>query len=501
MRPGSNWALGSCHVNQFRSPIEFAPHAAWLLTDPSLDPSNCECKYCSVKNTGRSRKLQSRCNRSDTPTTVASLSSHRTSRSTPLTLTRRLAGSASSVASERRTGGIRRQPSLHKIPPQQEGSGSEAPIPPQLFDLVALSYGRLYRHQELVWLVLDEPLSVNTNSRPDEVHTLRFWPGVVKGVVSLAPGQPAEGPETLYLVTIISVERSYFVPQKSIIPFRAYSLDENTLIDLQSSDTETLPNDFDHGFDPLPQSATPETSPGLALERSPLELFIADIKIAKHIATIWTATDDYFHRSQQSRERAGNSRRYRGLWWGAERIWVGDLLILSFPESSIKYSNEDSSCFARDLRNEDSIGNLSPEDRKPEEKCVFFKLRALETVRTEQGVTELEAIGSVYRLAPPLDSEEPRPSDTGLPRPPDGFVFRAVLSAGVETQLPLRLIRGRYYPQLLSSVTKDASAERGLRVMEGLCPPGSAPWRPSKYAIESRHGMLNNARNLANKNC
>lgn len=488
MRPGSNWALGSCHVNQFRSPIEFAPHAAWLLTDPSLDPSNCECKYCSVKNTGRSRKLQSRCNRSDTPTTVASLSSHRTSRSTPLTLTRRLAGSASSVASERRTGGIRRQPSLHKIPPQQEGSGSEAPIPPQLFDLVALSYGRLYRHQELVWLVLDEPLSVNTNSRPDEVHTLRFWPGVVKGVVSLAPGQPAEGPETLYLVTIISVERSYFVPQKSIIPFRAYSLDENTLIDLQSSDTETLPNDFDHGFDPLPQSATPETSPGLALERSPLELFIADIKIAKHIATIWTATDDYFHRSQQSRERAGNSRRYRGLWWGAERIWVGDLLILSFPESSIRYSNEDSSCFVHDE-------DLPLDDRKPEEKCVFLKLRALETVQTEDGLTVLEAIGSVYKLAPSLSSaqaKENRPRILELPRPPDGFVFKEVLSADTETKLPLRLIRGRYYPQLLSSMTKEIlQVERGPKAMEGLRPAGSGVWRPSKHTVEPRNGMLN----------
>ena len=40
---------GSCNVSRFRSPAEFAPHALWLLTDPSLDPSNCRCKYCRRK--------------------------------------------------------------------------------------------------------------------------------------------------------------------------------------------------------------------------------------------------------------------------------------------------------------------------------------------------------------------------------------------------------------------------------------------------------------------
>lgn len=384
-------------------------------------------------------------------------------------------------------------------------------------------------------MALDKPLSISTNSRSDKDHIIRFWPGVVEGVVLSVPNQQTESREIRYLVTITSIGRSYFVPQKSIIPFRAYSLDVNVLVDLQSLSTGIPPNGSGHDFDPLPQSATPGTSsPGSVFECSPLELLITDVEIAKHIATTWTATDGYYLARQQPEEPAdstspptatistpradashmespplrrsaeGHGRRYRGLWWGVERIWAGDLLVLSFPESSIKYSDEDSSCFAHDARAEDLTCNLSPEGRKPEEKRVFLKLRALEAVRIEQGFTALEAIGSIYRLAPSLDSDQtmdPGPSDLGLPPPPDGFVFRAVLSAGVETQLPLRFVRGRYYPRLLSSVDKEfVSVERGLKAMEGLGPAGSVPCRPSKHSIESRHSVLNVAHDLTNRN-
>lgn len=407
-----------------------------------------------------------------------------------------------------------------------------APIPSQMSDLAAVSHGRLYRNQELVWLVLDKPFSVNPNPLSDEDHTLRFhfWPGIVKSVGSSPSDQQTGGPENSYLVTIASVGRSYFVPQKSIIPFHAYIPDDNALADLQSLSTDASPGGFNNDFDPLPRSAIPETSypPDSALKRPPLERFIADVKMARHVASTWTATDGYYLASQQSEEpgtttvnssrtepshtgllplrrsmERQNTRRYGGLWWGVERVWIGDLLILAFPESSIKYSSEDSSCFARDTRDEDPIDKLPPEYRNPEEKCVFLKLRVLETVRTEEGFAALEAIGNVYRLTPALGSgqaNEPGPGDPELPRAPDGFVFKAVLSAGIETQLPLRLVRGRYYPQLLPSVGKEfAPVERGLRAMEGLGPVGSAAWRPRKHLTESRHGMLNTAQDLANR--
>ena len=451
-----------------------------------------------------------------------SISSYPEPRSSLATSLRRPAGSKSSNVSERLLGGIRRQPSLRKISPQQEGG--ESPNPSQLSDLVALSYGRLYRNQELVWLVLDKPLSINTNSRSDKNFTLRLWPGVIKGLVSPATYQQAESSETRYLVTIISTKRSYFVPQKSIIPLRAYNPDENALADLQSLAKNTPPDTFGHDFDPLPESGTLETSsPGSLRGSSPLDLLITDIKVAKRVATTWAITDGYCPTSQQPGEPAVETpspaitspgtdvshvgplplrypmegrrkRKYGGLWWGAERIWVGDLLILSFPESSIKYSSEDSSCFAHEIHDEDPTGHPPLEDRRPEEKCVFLKLRALETVRTEQGFTSLEAIGGVYRLTRSLDPVQPKeasPDNLGLPPPPDGFVFRAVLSAGIETQLPLRLIRGRYYPRLLSTANNGlASVARGLKAMGGLGPVGSAAWRPSKHATEPRHRVL-----------
>ena len=351
-------------------------------------------------------------------------------------------------------------------------------------------------------------------------------------MISPAPDQQIGGSEIRYLVTIASIKRSYFVPQKSIIPFHAYNLDENTLVDLRSLGTGTP----EHELDPLPRSATPETPfhPGSVLKRSPLELLLVDIKTAKHIATTWTATDGYYFASRQPKELAGgtssptvtidpslvdvsrtgspplhhsmdrqNRRGYRGLWWGAERIWVGDLLTLSFPESSISYPREDSSCFVHDTRTEDSFGDVPPDHRKPEERRVFLKLRALAAVRAADGVgTEVEAIGSIYRLAPSLDSIRTKVSefdDLGLPRPPDGFIFRAVLSTSIEARLPVCFIRGRYYPQLLSSVDKDfVPVERGLRAMEGLGPVGSVVGRPSKHMMVSRDDVLGVAPELAN---
>ena len=115
-------------VKQFRSPTEFAPRAVWLLTDPTLDPSNCGCKYCR-KDVGCPHKSRIQRDRSETPTTVASLSSHSVCRSTPSIPQRRIARSTSYNAPEYPPRSIRRQPSLRKISPQQENSEEEAPIP------------------------------------------------------------------------------------------------------------------------------------------------------------------------------------------------------------------------------------------------------------------------------------------------------------------------------------------------------------------------------------
>ncbi|KAG1776716.1 hypothetical protein EV702DRAFT_1046039 [Suillus placidus] len=43
------YLIGSSHAKCFRSVPEFIPQALWLLTDPMLDRSNCNCKYCNKK--------------------------------------------------------------------------------------------------------------------------------------------------------------------------------------------------------------------------------------------------------------------------------------------------------------------------------------------------------------------------------------------------------------------------------------------------------------------
>ena len=520
----SELAAGSRHVLQFRSPVEFAPHAAWLLTDPLLIPANCECKYCS-KRTGRLQdtRVRSVSTKPPAPTSAearARIISPLFSVSPARPPARSDAGSTSSRVSRRSIRGTSRPISLYKTPLPRGNNEWNPPLPAQLSDLAALSQGRLYRDQELIWYVLDEPLRVTVPSRPEVDYTINLWPGVLRTVARPPPANRhgnAESPTVSYLVTIPSIQRTYCVPQTSIVPFQAYRPNENLLAELRSTEKKILLNEFDHGFDPLPRSSTLETpvSPETAIENSPLELFIMDVGITKQISHFWTATDDHLSPApnapdptvppspspspslQGSPQHAARpltrndslpscgppNQGYRGLWWGAERVWVGDLLRLSFPGSQLDCVRANSSYFANEWSNS-------------EEECVFLKLRALIPLRTERG-NEMHATGYLYKLVPsPPDRLEPE-GNLGLPRAPEGFAFEPMLSANIEAQFSVGLVKGRYYPRLLSFIDgKSVPEECRLKTMEGLSSIDSTVKGPVKYREGARKTTIDAVRSL-----
>lgn len=419
--------------------------------------------------------------------------------------------------------GTSRPINLYKTSLPQGSNEWNLPLPAQLSDLAALSQGRLYRDQELIWYILDEPLCIAVPSRPEVGYTITLWPGVIRTVAR--PPSPAnlhenaESPTISYLVTIPSIQRTYCVPQTSIVPFQVYRPDENLLVELRSMDKEAPLNEIDHGFDPLPRSSTLETpvSPEIGMENSPLELFITDVEITKQVAHFWTATDD--HRSptpnapdpavplSPSPSLQGSSRHaarplmrngslpscglpnqgYRGLWWGAERVWVGDLLRLSFPGNQLDCVRENSSYFSNEWSNSEG-------------GCIFLKLRALTPLKTERG-KEMHATGYLYKLMPspastPTDRLEPE-GNLGLPRAPEGFAFKPMLSVNIEAQFSVSLVKGRYYPRLLSSVDgQSVPGECRLESMEGLGLTDSTVKGPVKYREGARETTMDAARSL-----
>ena len=382
--------------------------------------------------------------------------------------------------------------------------------------------------------MLDKPLRITAPSRPDVDFTIHLWPGILKTTVCLSPRanrrERAEGSTIFYLVTIPSIQRTYLVPQTSIIPFQAFRPHEDLLVELRSMGKDILLNEIDHEFDPLPRSSTLESplSLGAPMKSSPLELLITDVGIARQVASVWTATDKYSFpdpgtpelavsaspslrvphpRVDKPRTGSGSLhwgsqgiQGYRGLWWGAERVWVGDLLRLSFSESSLNFAHANPSHFTDDvLAGTRGTGDLS-KCPNPEDRYAFLKLKALVPRVTSEG-TELYATGDLYKLtqSPTPGSVDQRgpEGNLGLPRAPEGFTFNSILSADVEAQFSLNLVRGRYYPRLLSSVDRQSLPEEcGLKLMEGFGSTGSMTKRPIKYRPDAREVVMDAARSF-----
>jgi len=509
--------------------MEFVPHAAWLLTDPILDPNNCECRHCSTRSDGLRKQRHSVGVESTTPLDTES----HPSPVSPPPHTQHYAfpglprQSTSSQMAQRSLRGTSRKASFCEVFPQKGRQPQFTSIPAQVSDLAAYAQGRVHRNQELVWYILDKPWKIPERSRPWVHRTVHLWPGILRTTFCptshiASPQQSAETNQISYLITSPSLGRTYVVPRGSIIPFQGHSPDEDFLAEARSMGAEISLNDSDSNFEPLPRSSTlvAALSKRTMLDISPLDLLITDIGITKQVAGTWTITDESPTRPAQAgidstvadspslpNARSGKAvarsssfrssggevaeRRYRGLWWGAERIWAGDFLVLSFSESMVTYTATSSPCFVPDTRSEEHSNILPLERRRPEDKHVFLKLESLNKIGTEVCV-----VGTLYNLVPSPGSAPSyqQSNDPGLPYPPNGFAFRSMLSTNTGAKLPIRLVRGRYYPrQLLSVCEQPVPDERIFEAMEGCSQTDPGVRRPTKYKWESRESLIASA--------
>jgi hypothetical protein len=201
--------------------------------------------------------------------------------------------------------------------------------------------------------------------------------------------------------------------------------------------------------------------------------------------------------------------RYQGFWWGAERIWIDELVRLKMARRQLAAQGAPdiyppagpSQATLEYNKSLLSAGSLAEDDLGAGGKTLFLKLEGLFVVDTPredgQGTRkECRASGMLYELvdqdwvdphakeherlalaqekqrlaeslamttttsstdpavsthrtpngAPPrLISASPYP----LPAPPKGFKFRPILKPGHEAVFSLSLIGGRYYPGIL----------------------------------------------------
>ncbi|KAH9072082.1 hypothetical protein EDB83DRAFT_2220334 [Lactarius deliciosus] len=161
------YLLGSVHAKRFRSVPEFVPHALWLMTDPTLDRRNCECKYCAkVPQRVISENLGYKHRTTPGSSPAPGLGVHRVGRD-------RERRSPRSAPGEYAT--VRRAPK-----PKPERGPTQVMLQERYADVQAMyadtdaEMRRWFRVGELVWCALDPPIRGT-----EATAHITFWPGLV----------------------------------------------------------------------------------------------------------------------------------------------------------------------------------------------------------------------------------------------------------------------------------------------------------------------------------
>ncbi|KAG8847308.1 hypothetical protein FRB96_001642 [Tulasnella sp. 330] len=443
----------------FDSPREFAFHAVWLFWRPYHDEHSCECTLCTGRKQGYINSIWIgvpgivRRDRDEDEPTIGTNRSGGGSGGRRLVKLPTRSGFVSWINLKR---------SLIRGPVKV--------IPPVIPDMALdLSFARYYRVGELVWVLVDHlrPSASNT-ADPDEV--IKFWPAIVQKPlargrqIGTAPSSPQN--RTMYTVQLLGVENRHEVPFEHILSWYAYALPETILQQIQDplmpvEITRALTQLADFHPLPIPPPAPAPARPGYrtlpvrpeiprTFENALGPLSMAHRK-AEFIQMRYCSTDEY---SDFDPER-GELKSYQGLWWGAERIWIGDIVRLT--------------CTRADLEQEHLTDRLLAPSRDAPGRPLLARMKE---IVFDEAKGQLCFSAEVYELKRTSKTRQDSVADhdglLGL-RPPHNLRFRTVTPSDVLIYLPVQTIAGRYdslpldsepHRNLLSSLVTDENLTR-----------------------------------------
>ncbi|KAI0075301.1 hypothetical protein K474DRAFT_1664349 [Panus rudis PR-1116 ss-1] len=315
------YLYGTTNAPKFRSANEFVPHAIWLFTDPTMDRSNCECKYCAKK-----------------PQKAISAT---------LGLSQKKGGSPSPSGVTRPTR-LRERPERKKPPPQLKKKpytavrktyrppkklvGPKQHMTPERNNDIResltkteISTPRMYRPGELVWCGLKPPIRA-PSGRPEE--DIVFWPGIVDDTELKSVPIPREGSAeasqatsmngqsdpsaekpvpwdirqwTVYKVKLLPSEQYIRITDQEALPYLAYAPPESLLQGIRTELQELTkelsledlkPAKLEHiyRFHPVPEDENQEDP---MRYRKAVPSFTLAVQISSHVAKYWTPTDEW----------------------------------------------------------------------------------------------------------------------------------------------------------------------------------------------------------------
>jgi hypothetical protein len=513
--PRTDPYLFGSQAHRFRSTKEACEHLIWLLLDPTMDRANCHCKYCD--KTPRPATTPSGKRKADLMNS-----------STAAVAGRRGRKAKDGIDLPNKTSITVRAVEMRRLMP-----GVGIASVPQRDQEVMHEYERgeqeRFRLGEVVWCELDEPIV----DPVDPERKILSWPAVVQDpsidftlaltngddgdknpslrAVS-APSQPEEslpvlggsvGQKISYQINFLGTMEKAKVPASSLTPYLAGFIPSR----LTECDMGTP---ADH-----PWVYEPDTWPTINLARQPhlptpafvtaLVPFGYAITTAAVLRSLYSLSDAFsaaptaegMLRDMEASDAGGDSqgvpqgpRFYQGLYFGTERIWVGDVVRLKLSANDVqKLQRELNSALVADklpgapdpkaiVLDEDGsyvlqLSQIYEDPRAPKVQRVAgemyeilstTKLKQLQDAMaaSKEEVLANEALDEAMRQeeAKLLEARMPRPSILSgrpgfppMPPLPPGFVMVSLserLQSRIprETTLSIGHVAGRLYPSL-----------------------------------------------------
>ncbi|KIY49986.1 hypothetical protein FISHEDRAFT_13262, partial [Fistulina hepatica ATCC 64428] len=545
-RPGS----------RFRSINEMIPHAVWLFRNMQGD---CECKYCTKKP---QREITS--SMAGIMTTAGSSPRpgprHKATRrgKAPPEPPKLYASIQRIFQPLSPSPGVLTSPSEDSGFPMlpERDADVRAVRGNKMMHIM-----RWFREGEVVWCRLP---SLVMGRNPDGSDAIRFWPGVIEQIMPksralhdpvsddmVIGSQNSRNPPwkiqqyTIYKVKLLAVEQSPPIEDMYILPYHAH-VPSDELVHTFSSTPLDLDKDKIKKFMPFPEGDAP-----VATFVDAVTPFVLAVQMASKVTFFWCPTDEWefqFHlpppsasrsastgpqTSSQQQQLPGNpsglsdtltpsevasigarvlgeipvgrsatQKRFQGLWWGSERIWVSDFVRLKLERANVAPhgvtgihppAGPGPTVMERIQDELENVSEMEKEkalyDRGAAKRGVFMRLDALIVVNVPVPQEGRHRTKKEIRMAGPLfelvDEDWHEPSDKGkqkatasdaeatkdaaptdtylLPLAPANYKFRRISAPGYECVMSLTLLSGRYYPRILQHELLRDEVQEGLQ--------------------------------------
>jgi len=267
-----------------------------------------------------------------------------------------------------------------------------------------------------------------------------------------------------------------------------------------------LPNPLQTSYASQQESPKPRASPAPSFSSRFEEAcapFAFALQISGQLAGFWCATDKFeveILDETNSAAKPPKQIRFQGLWWGPERIWVGDFVRLK-PRRPQLVSGQLAASSSVEAETRGLFLKLSTiyldEATDADGRSYPVPMIAGELYEVAEG-NFVDPQPTQAVLTPP---RKPVSAFQALPDPPIGYRFRRITpSPDHEIHLSLTMLAGRYYPKLINSPLLEStfSSTTLRKFLESLgdAPPatdaGVGPLPPIRVLL-GMEGLLSGA--------